>query len=55
MLTEWRRRDGLRGRELSWDGGSGVADGIDDRGNLVVAVDGGGTVSLGSGEVQIRL
>lgn len=55
VLKEWRRRDGLRGRELSWDGGSGVADGIDDRGNLVVALDGGGNVSLGAGEVQIRL
>lgn len=54
VLEEWRRRDGLRGREISWDEGSGVADGIDDRGNLVV-VDGGSRVSLGAGEVQIRL
>jgi len=57
VLEEWRRRDGLRGREISWDEGknSGVADGVDDRGNLVVALDGGGRVSLGAGEVQIRL
>lgn len=55
ILTEWRRRDGLRGREISWEEGSGVADGIDDRGNLVVIVDGGSRVSLGAGEVQIRL
>lgn len=55
VLEEWRRRDGLRGREISWDGGSGVAAGIDERGNLVVALDGGRRVSLGSGEVQIRL
>src|SRR6185436_5236821 len=54
VLQEWRRRDGLRGREISWDDGSGVAAGIDDRGNLVVDV-GGHRVSLGSGEVQIRL
>jgi len=55
VLTEWRRRDGLRGREISWEDGSGVADGIDDRGNLVVAVAGGGRVSLGAGEVQLRI
>jgi biotin-(acetyl-CoA carboxylase) ligase len=55
ILSEWRRRDGLRGREVSWEDGSGVADGIDDRGNLVVAVAGCGTISLGAGEVQLRL
>jgi BirA family biotin operon repressor/biotin-[acetyl-CoA-carboxylase] ligase len=55
VLTEWRRRDGLLGREVSWEDGSGVADGIDDRGNLVVALAGGGSVSLGAGEVQLRL
>jgi BirA family biotin operon repressor/biotin-[acetyl-CoA-carboxylase] ligase len=55
VLAEWRRRDGLRGREISWEEGSGIADGIDDRGNLVVVVVGGGRVSLGAGEVQIRL
>ncbi len=55
ILTEWRRRDGLLGREISWEDGSGIADGIDDRGNLVVAVDGGSRVSLGAGEVQLRI
>jgi len=55
VLGEWRRRDGLLGREVSWEDGSGVADGIDDRGNLVVALAGGGSVSLGAGEVQLRL
>jgi BirA family biotin operon repressor/biotin-[acetyl-CoA-carboxylase] ligase len=55
VLTEWRRRDALRGREVSWEDGSGVADGIDGRGNLVVAVAGGDRVSLGAGEVQLRL
>ncbi|MDX6608502.1 MAG: BirA family transcriptional regulator [Solirubrobacterales bacterium] len=55
ILAEWRRRDGLLGREVSWEDGSGVADGIDDRGNLVVVVPGGGRVSLGAGEVQLRL
>jgi BirA family transcriptional regulator, biotin operon repressor / biotin---[acetyl-CoA-carboxylase] ligase len=55
VLAEWRRRDGLRGREVAWEDGSGVADGIDDRGNLVVVVPSGGRVSLGAGEVQLRL
>jgi BirA family biotin operon repressor/biotin-[acetyl-CoA-carboxylase] ligase len=55
ILAEWRRRDALRGREIAWEDGSGVADGIDDRGNLVVALAGGDRVSLGAGEVQLRI
>ena len=55
VLAEWRSRDGLRGREVSWEDGSGVAGGIDDRGNLIVVVPGGDRVSLGAGEVQLRL
>ncbi|HET7574091.1 MAG TPA: hypothetical protein VFJ99_03150 [Solirubrobacterales bacterium] len=55
VLSEWRRRDALRGREIAWEDGSGVADGIDDRGNLVVALPDGDRVSLGAGEVQLRL
>jgi BirA family biotin operon repressor/biotin-[acetyl-CoA-carboxylase] ligase len=55
ILTEWRARDALRGREISWEEGSGVADGVDERGNLVVVVPGGERVSLGAGEVHLRL
>jgi BirA family biotin operon repressor/biotin-[acetyl-CoA-carboxylase] ligase len=55
VLTEWGRRDDLFGREVSWEDGSGVADGIDDRGNLVVIAPGGNRVSLGAGEVQLLL
>jgi len=55
VRAEWRRRDGLLGREVAWENGSGVADGIDDRGNLVVVVSSGDRVSLGAGEVQLRL
>jgi BirA family biotin operon repressor/biotin-[acetyl-CoA-carboxylase] ligase len=55
VLIEWRRRDGLLGREVAWEEGSGIADGIDDRGNLVVVVPGGDRVSLGAGEVSLRL
>ncbi|HVY78025.1 MAG TPA: biotin--[acetyl-CoA-carboxylase] ligase [Solirubrobacterales bacterium] len=55
VLSEWRRRDGLRGREVAWGEGSGIADGIDDRGNLVVVAPSGDRVSLGAGEVSLRL
>jgi BirA family transcriptional regulator, biotin operon repressor / biotin---[acetyl-CoA-carboxylase] ligase len=54
ILGAWRSRDALRGREISWDGGSGIADGIDDSGDLVV-VAGGDRVVLGAGEVHLRL
>jgi BirA family transcriptional regulator, biotin operon repressor / biotin---[acetyl-CoA-carboxylase] ligase len=54
-LSEWRKRDALRGRQISWDGGSGVADGIEDSGDLVVVAAGGDRVVLGAGEVHLRL
>ena len=54
VLAAWRRRDALRGREVAWEGGSGVADGVDDRGYLVViAAPGGDRVALGAGEVHL--
>jgi BirA family biotin operon repressor/biotin-[acetyl-CoA-carboxylase] ligase len=55
VLAAWRRRDALRGREIAWDGGSGVADGVDDSGCLVVFSPGGGRVVLSAGEVHLRL
>lgn len=54
-LTAWRARDALRGREVAWHGGAGVADGIDDSGDLVVVAAGGDRVVLGAGEVHLRL
>lgn len=54
VLVAWRGRDALRGREVAWDGGAGVADGIEDSGDLVV-VAGGDRVVLGAGEVHLRL
>jgi BirA family transcriptional regulator, biotin operon repressor / biotin---[acetyl-CoA-carboxylase] ligase len=53
-LAAWRARDALRGREVCWDGGAGVADGIEDSGDLVV-VAGGDRVVLGAGEIHLRL
>jgi BirA family transcriptional regulator, biotin operon repressor / biotin---[acetyl-CoA-carboxylase] ligase len=54
-LSAWRSRDALRGRQISWDGGSGAADGIEDSGDLVVVTAGGDRVVLGAGEVHLRL
>ncbi len=55
VLDAWRERDALRGREVAWDGGSGVADGVDDRGFLLVLGAGGDRIALGAGEVHLRL
>jgi BirA family transcriptional regulator, biotin operon repressor / biotin---[acetyl-CoA-carboxylase] ligase len=55
VLDAWRARDALRGRSISWDRGSGVADGIEDSGDLVVVAAGGDRVVLGAGEVHLRL
>ncbi|HVD85842.1 MAG TPA: hypothetical protein VNB59_00380, partial [Solirubrobacterales bacterium] len=53
VLAAWRSRDALRGREVAWEGGSGVAEGIDDRGYLLVVTAGGDRVALGAGEVHL--
>jgi len=53
VLTAWRSRDALKGREVAWEGGSGVADGIDDRGYLVVVTPGGDRIAVGAGEVHL--
>lgn len=55
ILAAWRSRDALRGRQVAWDGGSGVADGVDDRGRLAVIVPAGERVLLGAGDVHLRL
>jgi BirA family biotin operon repressor/biotin-[acetyl-CoA-carboxylase] ligase len=53
VLATWRSRDALHGREIEWEGGSGVADGVDDRGYLVVVTPGGDRVAVGAGEVHL--
>jgi BirA family biotin operon repressor/biotin-[acetyl-CoA-carboxylase] ligase len=55
VLAAWRQRDALRGREVAWEGGSGIADGVDDRGCLVVVSPGGGRTVLSAGDVHLRL
>ena len=60
VVAEFAERDALAGRPVSWVGaggrtaeGSGVAQGIDERGNLVVVADDGERLSLGAGEIQL--
>jgi len=53
VLAAWRSRDALKGRKVAWDGGSGVADGVDDRGYLLVLTPGGGRIAVGAGEVHL--
>ena len=63
VASAFRARDALLGREVRWAGAGGEdessrvgrAEGIDDDGNLVVAVVGGGRLALGAGEVQLAL
>jgi BirA family biotin operon repressor/biotin-[acetyl-CoA-carboxylase] ligase len=60
VLEEFRARDALRGRDLRWEGaggaadsGAGIAEGIDERGNLAVVTRGGDRLTLGAGEVKL--
>src|SRR5436305_5171560 len=53
VLAAWRKRDALRGREVEWEEGSGVADGVDDRGYLVVVTPSGDRLAVGAGEVHL--
>ena len=53
MLIDWRERDVLRGREISWAAGSGTAEGVDGDGCLLVRTESGETVALDAGEVHL--
>jgi len=59
VVAAFAARDALRGREVSWEGagdegsGSGVAAGIDSRGDLLVQAADGERVALGAGEVSL--
>jgi BirA family biotin operon repressor/biotin-[acetyl-CoA-carboxylase] ligase len=52
-LAAWRARDALRGREISWNGGTGVAEGVDDEGRLLVRTGDGTLARLDAGEVHL--
>lgn len=55
VLAAFRARDVLCGRKISWDGGEGTAEEIDQRGHLVVEQAGGERIALGAGEVHLAL
>jgi BirA family transcriptional regulator, biotin operon repressor / biotin---[acetyl-CoA-carboxylase] ligase len=55
VLSAYRARDALCGRRISWDGGEGVAEEIDERGHLVAKKGDGERVSLGAGEVHLAI
>jgi len=52
VLAAWRERDALRGEEVRWPDGSGVAMGVDETGALLVDTV-TGRVALGAGEVHL--
>jgi BirA family biotin operon repressor/biotin-[acetyl-CoA-carboxylase] ligase len=54
VLAAWRGRDALAGERIAWDGGEGVARGVDDEGSLLVDLDDGGRTALRAGEVHLR-
>ncbi len=53
ILAAWRERDALLGERIRWDGGEGVAAGVDEEGSLLVDTD-SGRVALGAGEVHLE-
>jgi BirA family transcriptional regulator, biotin operon repressor / biotin---[acetyl-CoA-carboxylase] ligase len=53
-LEAWRARDALRGRQIAWSAGQGLAEGVDGEGRLVVTLRGGGHTTLSAGEVHLR-
>lgn len=55
ILEGFRRRDALRGRTVSWNGGRGRVLGIDDAGSLLVAGEDGHRRVLTAGEVHLRV
>jgi BirA family biotin operon repressor/biotin-[acetyl-CoA-carboxylase] ligase len=55
VLAAFRSRDVLCGRRISWDGGEGTAEQIDERGHLVVVKPGGDRLELGAGEVHLAV
>ncbi|MFN2617188.1 MAG: biotin--[acetyl-CoA-carboxylase] ligase [Thermoleophilaceae bacterium] len=52
VLTAWRERDALRGSGVRWNGGHGLAAGVDESGALLVETD-SGRVALDAGEVHL--
>lgn len=54
-MSEFSRRDALRGRTVSWAEGTGTANGIDLEGNLLVESPVGCLTPLNAGEVHLAV
>jgi BirA family transcriptional regulator, biotin operon repressor / biotin---[acetyl-CoA-carboxylase] ligase len=54
VLEAWRSLDALRGREVSFNGGQGRAEGIDDTGRLNVRAGDGTLAAIDAGEVEVE-
>jgi BirA family biotin operon repressor/biotin-[acetyl-CoA-carboxylase] ligase len=52
IVAHWRERDALRGHTIRWNGGEGIATGIDEAGALLVEMS-SGRVKLDAGEVHL--
>ena len=55
MLTDWRARDALKGREIHWNRGNGTAEGVDDAGRLLVRTADRSRDELDAGEVHLGM
>jgi len=53
VIATWRERDALDGRAVTWNGGEGVAAGVDEEGRLLVERPDGTTTALNAGEVHL--
>jgi BirA family biotin operon repressor/biotin-[acetyl-CoA-carboxylase] ligase len=53
LLHDWSALDVLRGQTVSWGGGSGIAEGVDAEGRLLVGVSGADPLALDAGEVHL--
>jgi BirA family transcriptional regulator, biotin operon repressor / biotin---[acetyl-CoA-carboxylase] ligase len=53
VIAAWRARDALAGRAIRWNGGEGVAAGVDEGGRLLVELADGTTTALDAGEVHL--
>lgn len=53
VIAAWRERDALLGRPIAWNGGAGVALGVDETGALLVELADGSVTALNAGEVHL--
>jgi BirA family biotin operon repressor/biotin-[acetyl-CoA-carboxylase] ligase len=54
VLSAWRARDALVGKDIAWDGGRGRAAGIDGTGRLVVELPEGGSGGAAGGRMTLQ-